>query len=157
MVAVAQSVRALDCGSRGCGFDSRQPPCRSVAQLVEHRSPKTAGPRGPAVLVLTQGHLRPPSTSRSITDRQTLRQKCPRTGGEIAPLTERRCRAATRRHAGDGQAETPRHLALHAVSTITDRGWCGRLGTRDREPAPSPARGANPSAAHGPNTAVAEP
>src|SRR5438034_11193756 len=26
MVAVAQSVRALDCGSRGCGFNSRQPP-----------------------------------------------------------------------------------------------------------------------------------
>src|SRR5947208_11644211 len=81
MVAVAQSVRALDCGSRGCGFDSRQPPltdceiadfglrigwpfesairnrqsaidCRSVAQLVEHRSPKpgVAGsiPAGPA-------------------------------------------------------------------------------------------------------------
>src|SRR5438552_18563156 len=81
MVAVAQSVRALDCRSRGCGFDSRQPPltdceiadfglrigwpfesairnrqsaidCRSVAQLVEHRSPKpgVAGsiPAGPA-------------------------------------------------------------------------------------------------------------
>src|SRR6266705_2818966 len=28
-VAVAQSVRALDCGSRGCGFDSRQPPIDS--------------------------------------------------------------------------------------------------------------------------------
>src|SRR5439155_25314785 len=26
MVAVAQSVRAPDCGSGGCGFDSRQPP-----------------------------------------------------------------------------------------------------------------------------------
>src|SRR2546427_6223807 len=51
MVAVAQSVRALDCGSRGCGFDSRQPNLRSVAQLVEHRSPKpgVAGsiPAGP--------------------------------------------------------------------------------------------------------------
>ena len=40
VVAVAQSVRALDCGSRGCGFNSRQPPCRSVAPLVEHRSPR---------------------------------------------------------------------------------------------------------------------
>src|SRR5437870_7799449 len=51
MVAVAQSVRALDCGSRGCGFNSRQPVLRSVAQLVEHRSPKpgVAGsiPAGP--------------------------------------------------------------------------------------------------------------
>src|SRR5690349_16919643 len=47
MVAVAQSVRAPDCGSGGCGFNSRQPPLaremsRSVAQLVEHRSPKPA-------------------------------------------------------------------------------------------------------------------
>src|SRR5207249_10543592 len=29
LVAVAQSVRALDCGSRGCGFNSRQPPSPS--------------------------------------------------------------------------------------------------------------------------------
>ena len=59
MVAVAQSVRAPVCGTGGCGFNSRQPPlekerrdrresrrarvvCRSVAQLVEHRSPKPA-------------------------------------------------------------------------------------------------------------------
>src|SRR6266511_68101 len=99
MVAVAQLVRAPDCGSGGCGFNPRQPPCetsckvaqtaklqsghkwkspallfnwnweleahlatsflcncatssqRSVAQLVEHRSPKpgVAGsiPAGP--------------------------------------------------------------------------------------------------------------
>src|SRR6266496_352966 len=88
VVAVAQSVRALDCGSRGCGFDSRQPPLsiadwrlriadwahplhqsirnpkstirnwfRSVAQLVEHRSPKpgVAGsiPAGPVSQSLT--------------------------------------------------------------------------------------------------------
>src|SRR4026209_2873028 len=67
MVAVAQLVRAPDCGSGGCGFNSRQSPCgtdglgaayhlpdvglrpgvrgfvfRSVAQLVEHWSPKPA-------------------------------------------------------------------------------------------------------------------
>ena len=67
-VVVAQSVRAPDCGSGGCGFKSRQPPSpgtfrldsehrsgqrRSVAQLVEHRSPKpgVAGsiPAGPVV------------------------------------------------------------------------------------------------------------
>jgi hypothetical protein len=73
-VTVAQSVRAPDCGSGGCGFNSRQSPClgywslagttaelpsaassqsdrhppaakrfvRSVAQLVEHWSPKPA-------------------------------------------------------------------------------------------------------------------
>src|SRR4051812_23984809 len=70
MVAVAQLVRAPDCGSGGCGFNSRQSPLtvrgsidraiarsvsrrfRSVAQLVEHRSPKPAVggliPSGPA-------------------------------------------------------------------------------------------------------------
>src|SRR5947209_12071506 len=47
---------------------------RSVAQLVEHRSPKTAGPCGPAVLVLRQGSPRPPNPARSRADRQTLRQ-----------------------------------------------------------------------------------
>ena len=47
---------------------------RSVGQLVEHRSPKTAGRCGPAVFVLTQGRLGPPNTSRCIPDRQTLRQ-----------------------------------------------------------------------------------
>ncbi len=47
---------------------------RSVAQLVEHRSPKAAGPRGPAVFVLTPGRLGPPNTFRYIPDRQTLRQ-----------------------------------------------------------------------------------
>ena len=26
MVAVAQSARALDCGSKGCGFEPRRPP-----------------------------------------------------------------------------------------------------------------------------------
>ena len=55
VVAVAQLVRAPDCGSGGRGFKSPQPPFgwrwagraaprelgrRSVAQLVEHRSPK---------------------------------------------------------------------------------------------------------------------
>src|SRR5918994_7965467 len=67
-VVVAQSVRAPDCGSGGCGFDPRQPPWkmpdpkagepaqRSVAQVVEHRSPKPgvagsspAGPVGEAI------------------------------------------------------------------------------------------------------------
>ncbi len=68
MVAVAQSVRAPVCGTGGCGFNSRQPPSakvldreefengiRSVAQLVEHRSPKPAVagsiPAGPVKLV----------------------------------------------------------------------------------------------------------
>src|SRR5919112_2378397 len=62
-VVVAQSVRAPDCGSGGCGFDPRQPPWenagsragepaqRSVAQVVEHRSPKPgvagSSPAGP--------------------------------------------------------------------------------------------------------------
>jgi hypothetical protein len=70
-VVVAQSVRAPDCGSGGCGFDPRQPPLeklgarsweplgaarsslvqRSVAQVVEHRSPKPgvagSSPAGP--------------------------------------------------------------------------------------------------------------
>src|SRR5688500_13860850 len=76
MVAVAQLVRAPVCGTGGCGFNSRQPTLqdsgglrccvfrsaqsavrspssRSVAQLVEHRSPKpgVAGsiPAGPVV------------------------------------------------------------------------------------------------------------
>src|SRR5213592_2271350 len=93
VVAVAQSVRALDCGSRGCGFDSRQPPWwiadwrlriadwarplyqsairnpqsaidfRSVAQLVEHRSPKpgVAGsiPAGPVENVKSRSEVCP--------------------------------------------------------------------------------------------------
>src|SRR4029078_13726113 len=53
MVTVAQSVRAPVCGTGGCGFNSRQSPSsalgvgqgtrtRSVAQLVEHWSPKPA-------------------------------------------------------------------------------------------------------------------
>ena len=36
MAIVAQSVRASDCGSEGCGFDSRHSPFAAVAQLVEH-------------------------------------------------------------------------------------------------------------------------
>src|ERR1700694_5636033 len=76
MVAVAQLVRAPVCGTGGCGFNSRQPPLktvrrasvaaftavrgggdrfRSVAQLVEHRSPKPAVggsiPSGPVALL----------------------------------------------------------------------------------------------------------
>src|SRR3979490_2898518 len=76
MVAVAQLVRAPVCGTGGCGFNSRQPPLktvrgasvaafhgavrgadnrfRSVAQLVEHRSTKPAVggsiPSGPVAL-----------------------------------------------------------------------------------------------------------
>ena len=33
MVTVAQSVRASDCGSEGCGFDSRQSPCIGVIMI----------------------------------------------------------------------------------------------------------------------------
>ena len=33
MVVLAQLVRALDCGSRGCGFDPHRPPHAPVAQL----------------------------------------------------------------------------------------------------------------------------
>ena len=36
MAIVAQSVRASDCGSEGCGFDSRHSPFADIAQLVEH-------------------------------------------------------------------------------------------------------------------------
>ena len=37
-VAVAQLVRASDCGSEGRGFDSRQPPCfcSSISDAVPH-------------------------------------------------------------------------------------------------------------------------
>src|SRR5438094_10611062 len=38
-VAVAQSVRALDCGSRGCGFDSRQPPLETGLQILDAKTP----------------------------------------------------------------------------------------------------------------------
>ena len=34
MVAVAQLVRALDCGSKGCGFDPRQPPHLEMGSLL---------------------------------------------------------------------------------------------------------------------------
>ena len=72
VVVVAQSVRAPDCGSGGCGFDSRQPPSevpdhrrkpaelvqRSVAQVVEHRSPKPgvagSSPAGPVESVASR-------------------------------------------------------------------------------------------------------
>src|SRR6266478_2772411 len=77
MVAVAQLVRAPDCGSGGCGFNPRQPPLKnwssgswerltdapratvveqqsmSVAQLVEHRSPNTAPLSGAVFLWVT--------------------------------------------------------------------------------------------------------
>ena len=36
MVDVAQSVRASDCDSEGCGFDSRHSPFAAIAQSVEH-------------------------------------------------------------------------------------------------------------------------
>ncbi len=77
MVAVAQLVRAPDCGSGGCGFNPRQPPLKnwssgswerltdapratvveqqsmSVAQLVEHRSPNSAPLCGAVFLWVT--------------------------------------------------------------------------------------------------------
>ncbi len=79
MVTVAQLVRAPDCGSGGCGFNSHQSPCsglsdpcsgprRSVAQLVEHRSPKPAvggsSPSGP--VLLSTGQQVDSSRARSV-------------------------------------------------------------------------------------------
>src|SRR5689334_20066188 len=37
MVAVAQLVRAPDCGSGGCGFNSRQPPSNSLQRTPPMR------------------------------------------------------------------------------------------------------------------------
>src|SRR4051794_35373717 len=59
MVTVAQPVRAPDCGSGGWGFKSPQSPLaqrRSVAQLVEHWSPKPAvGGSSPSRPVQVEG------------------------------------------------------------------------------------------------------
>src|SRR6476646_2625078 len=40
VVVVAQSVRAPDCGSGGCGFDSRQPTvsCQSSVVSISHEA-----------------------------------------------------------------------------------------------------------------------
>ena len=45
-----------------------------VLGRLRRRSPKTAGPCGPAVFVLTRGPPGPPNPSTSVPDRQTLRQ-----------------------------------------------------------------------------------
>ncbi len=54
----------------------------------KHRSPKTAGPCGPAVFVLRQRPPGPPNPARSLADRQTLRQTSqgayPMGRGEVA-------------------------------------------------------------------------
>ena len=99
-MAVAQLVRAPVCGTGGCGFNPRQPPLveakgnesgatpdallerfRSVAQLVEHRSPKPAvvgsSPPGPvAGRVCLSGSCRERRSEFSWCFRPVRRSDC---------------------------------------------------------------------------------
>src|SRR5260370_6151018 len=73
MVAVAQSVRAPDCGSGGCGFDSRQPPCLSNGWTASVRS-CTDGSRYRAFLEVLQPPIPSPSLEIGVPAAREVEQ-----------------------------------------------------------------------------------
>src|SRR6266487_2554927 len=73
VVAVAQSVRALDCGSRGCGFDSRQPPLETG--LPFFRADPPAALSGVGEALTGHAYLANPTRSSNRWKRGSLRSR----------------------------------------------------------------------------------
>src|SRR2546428_655260 len=115
---------------------------RSVAQLVDRWSPKTAGLCGGAVFVLTKGRLGPPNTSLSIRDRQTLRQTSNWHG-----LADKRWRRRSIRAQSERRPRSRARLAAHGRQVGTP---CGKHRWPRATANPSASSGSPPRAASSP-------